>query len=158
MLVGRTQNLATLGPAELAQPAQFQESVSSSRRITCCRSWTPWRMSACRRGSPARPRQPPRPAGRELLARVGLKERMEHRPYELSGGERQRVAIARALINQPDLILADEPTGNLDSQTGGEIIDLLCSVREEKQITLVMATHDAASPPARRKWWSWWMG
>ena len=81
--------------------------------------------------------------GRELLERVGLGERVEHKPYELSGGEQQRVAIARALINEPELVLADEPTGNLDSHTGSDIIDLLCAIREEKQTTLVMATHDA---------------
>jgi putative ABC transport system ATP-binding protein len=78
----------------------------------------------------------------EALDRVGLSDRVHHRPTELSGGEQQRVSIARALIKNPPLILADEPTGNLDSESGAEIISILTSLHAEQDITLVMITHD----------------
>jgi ABC-type lipoprotein export system ATPase subunit len=96
---------------------------------------SPWRWLGARREA--------RAAARRILDRVGLAERLKHKPAELSGGERQRVALARALVHSPRLLLADEPTGNLDAESGRSIMELLAGLHREGQ-TIIMVTHDAA--------------
>ena len=87
-------------------------------------------------------RQPDETYLHEITGLLGLDDRLTHLPHELSGGQQQRVAIARALIAKPDIIFADEPTGNLDSKSGSEVMEMLCNLREKMNKTLVIITHD----------------
>jgi putative ABC transport system ATP-binding protein len=91
------------------------------------------------------PRKERRPRASRILSQMGLKTRLHHVPSELSGGEAQRVAVARALVNDPVILLADEPTGNLDSRTAGEILDLLLKLNSDRKLTVLMVSHDETS-------------
>ncbi len=112
----------------------FQSFNLLSRSTATVNVELPLRYAGIKEGRRAR--------ARAALESVGLGERLDHKPTELSGGQQQRVAIARALINEPAMIMADEPTGNLDSKSGQEIMDLLLSLNKERGTTLVIVTHD----------------
>jgi len=135
------ENVAQMGDDQLATVRNhkvgfiFQSFNLLPRASALSNVELPLRYSAIR-GSERRRK------ARETLQAVGLGDRIGHRPSELSGGQQQRVAIARALINDPAIIMADEPTGNLDSKTGCEIMDLLVRMNQERGVTLIMATHD----------------
>ncbi len=114
----------------------FQSFNLLGRSTAAANVELPLRYSGVNRGR--------RERAQEVLRLVGLEDRMQHRPMELSGGQQQRVAIARALVNKPAIILADEPTGNLDSRSGAEILDLLVKLNRDSGVTLIIVTHDTS--------------
>src|SRR6516162_7075609 len=135
------QNLATFTPQELAEYRRFTvgmvfQSFNLVPSMTLYENVElPMRFAEIRR-------RVRKQRAREALERVGLSDRMKHPPSEMSGGEQQRAALARALVNEPKILLADEPTGNLDSKTGKEIMDLIRNLNRTLEMTVVMVTHE----------------
>jgi putative ABC transport system ATP-binding protein len=142
-IVVEGQDLATMTPEQLAQYRRFTAAmVFQSFNLVSAMTLKenvelPMRFAEVRR-------KERRGRVEEALERVGLIDRAMHRPSELSGGEQQRAAIARALVNRPKVLLADEPTGNLDSKTGTEIMDLITELNRSLEMTVIMVTHERA--------------
>jgi len=140
-IVVEGQNLATLNSEELAQYRRHTvgmvfQSFNLVPNMTLYENVElPMRLAEVRR-------RERKARAREALEKVGLQGRLKHRPSEMSGGEQQRAALARALVNQPKVLLADEPTGNLDSKTGTEIMDLIRGLTRALQMTVLMVTHE----------------
>jgi putative ABC transport system ATP-binding protein len=140
-IVVEGQNLATLNSQELALYRRHTvgmvfQSFNLVPNMTLYENVElPMRLAEVRR-------RDRKARAREALEKVGLSERMKHRPSEMSGGEQQRAALARALVNEPKVLLADEPTGNLDSKTGTEIMDLLRQLNRSLSMTVIMVTHE----------------
>jgi putative ABC transport system ATP-binding protein len=140
-IVVEGQNLATLNSEELAQYRRHTvgmvfQSFNLVPNMTLYENVElPMRLAEVRR-------RERKARAREALEKVGLQGRLKHRPSEMSGGEQQRAALARALVNQPKVLLADEPTGNLDSKTGTEIMDLIRGLTRGLQMTVLMVTHE----------------
>ena len=128
-------------------------SDSCFRASTCCPARRRSRTSSCRCSTPATCQaRERRQRAQELLERVGLGDRLDHHTSQLSGGQQQRVAIARALVNKPDILMADEPTGNLDTRTSREVIELFGRLNQETGLTVILVTHDqAVAHHARRQ-------
>jgi putative ABC transport system ATP-binding protein len=140
-IVVEGQDLATLNSLELARYRRHTvgmvfQSFNLVNNMTLYENVElPMRLAEVRR-------RERKSRAREALEKVGLSERMKHRPSEMSGGEQQRAALARALVNEPKLLLADEPTGNLDSKTGTEIMDLIQNLNRTLGMTVIMVTHE----------------
>ncbi len=142
-IVVEGQDLATMSPSDLAQYRRHVvgmvfQSFNLVPTMTAYENVElPMRFAEVRR-------KERRARVQEALAKVGLQDRANHRPSEMSGGEQQRIALARALVNQPKILLADEPTGNLDSKTGTEIMGLITELNRSLDMTVIMVTHERA--------------